>query len=212
MYRQSTRRGVPILLLIVIGIIGGVGYFAYDNLFNAPATTGVNASATPPPAVVAGATQAPLTATAVGTPDVDGPKLFIPTAGVSAPIITTFINNGLWDVSHLGMNVGHLQRTPWLNQPGNLVLAGHVELADGRTGIFATLETLQAGDRITITEAEREYHYSVTTVKYVSPDDLTVLYPTPTNTVTLITCSDFNFVSNVYETRLVVTASMVSSS
>ncbi len=212
MYRQTARRSVPLIILIVVGIIGGVGYFVFDNIFGSSAALNQGGNATQPPAVVAGATQPLPTATSAGTPTVDGPTLFIPTAGVSAPIITVFFNNGLWDVSHLGMSVGHLQRTPWLNERGNVVLAGHVEMADGRTGIFATLESLQMGDRITITEAERDYHYSVTSVKHVAPDDLTVLQPSAQPSVTLITCSDYNVVSDVYEQRLVVTASILDAS
>jgi sortase A len=76
-------------------------------------------------------------------------------------------------------------------EPGNLVLAGH------RTSWFRRLETLQIGDTIEV-EWVRKAHggprsqvYAVEVVRVATPDDLSLLEPTPHDALTLVTCYPF---------------------
>jgi LPXTG-site transpeptidase (sortase) family protein len=89
------------------------------------------------------------------------------------------------------------------------VLAGHVEMSDGRKGIFAELDRLQIGDPITITQDDNEHTYQVTQKFTTTPDDMTVVYPTTSHRLTLITCSAYDFLSNNYGERFVVIAERV---
>lgn len=43
-------------------------------------------------------------------------------------------------------------------------------------------------------------------IRSTEPDDLSVLYPSAQNMLTLITCDNYDFVSNTYLTRTIVTA------
>lgn len=144
------------------------------------------------------------------TPEEDGsanyPHIFIATAGINEAIIESTLDENGWRVSHLENRVGHLEGTGWLGTPGNIVLAGHVELKDGRPGIFAKIGNLQKGDVITLTENGMSYEYAVVEVKVVESDDLSVVYPTETERVTLITCTGYDFLNNTYEQRIVVVA------
>ncbi|MEL6268416.1 MAG: sortase [Chloroflexota bacterium] len=214
MYRaRNSSRALPIIALIVVGIIGGGAYFVFDNVFNSSSsddavpTMFVPATWTPE-GIANLPTQLAVTPTSPVANDL--PTLFIPNMGVIAPVVTLFISEGRWDVDGLGPRVGHLQRTPWLDEPGNIVLAGHVEMSDGRLGVFAGLENLQLGDSIIVTENAVDHSFAVTDVKYVQPDDLSVLYSTDKSTITLITCSDFNFVSQQYEQRVIVVGERVT--
>jgi LPXTG-site transpeptidase (sortase) family protein len=132
--------------------------------------------------------------------------LLAPTAGISANVVQVFLDGVSWDVSRLGLNAGHLQGTAAFGAAGNLVLAGHVEMADGRQGVFASIGELAVGDPITLTKNQQKKQYFVSEIKTVQPDDLSVLYPTPDEQLTLITCSDYSFLQNLYRERLVVVA------
>jgi LPXTG-site transpeptidase (sortase) family protein len=132
--------------------------------------------------------------------------MVIPTAGIFAPVIQVYLDGVSWDVSQLGANAGHLQGTPWFDAGGNIGLAGHVEMADGRPGIFAQIDRLKIGDPIEITDRGVLHRYAVRVVKKTSPDDLTVLYPTPTDRLTLITCGAYDFLQDAYQERVVVVA------
>lgn len=78
-----------------------------------------------------------------------------------------------------------------LGKPGNLVLAGH------RTSWFRPLEGIALVDRIQIEwfDARRgglyERTYTVTMIRVVEQDDVTLLAPTPEDALTLITCYPF---------------------
>jgi len=220
LYRR--RRGFSgrvVLNLVVIGIISGVLFVVYDQFFRddapqdvPPATATASFGVVPSPVVtpLAPPTEAPTPSsggvvTAAIRPAADA-TLFIPSVGVNAPVITAILRNSTWDVTELGTNVGYLQGTAWVSQPGNVVLSGHVEMSDGRTGVFASLDQIGIGDLVVITEEGQQHNYIVQEIFSVEPDDLSVVYPTPTDTLTLITCSDYNFLQNTYDTRLVVIA------
>jgi sortase A len=202
-----------VILLIAIGVLAGVGFFVFDNLFRPDSA----AAPTPTTMAVAQVTASPspyptpyITPTvAPNLPNHDA-SIFIPSVGIRAPVITTIIRDNTWDVTHLGTNVGYLQGTSWTTQPGNVVLSGHVEMNDGRQGVFATLDEVAVGDQVSISDRGRTYQYRVREMYYVQPDDLSVVYPTGEDILTLITCSDYNFVRNIYERRFVVVADRIS--
>lgn len=210
MYR---RRSSPnLILLIFLGAVSGIIFLLYDNrdsFLNSPVTTPTVA----PTAVASTAIFTPVSGqpTATFQPVEDTrPRINIPVMGVNAPIIQVFLDGTSWDVSGLGRDVGHLQGTAWFDTPGNVVLSGHVELRDGHGGAFRYLEDLATGERILISFQGEERVYVVSENFKVEPDDLTPLYPTDTDRLTLITCGDYNFLADSYNSRVVVVAERVS--
>jgi LPXTG-site transpeptidase (sortase) family protein len=152
--------------------------------------------------------QAPVVATP--SPPPAATTVFIPTVGIHTTIIEAYLNGTSWDVANLGTNAGHLQGTASLDEPGNVVLAGHAELADGRLGIFARVGEVKVGDPIIVQEGDSERHYIVRAVEITTPDDLTVLYPTQDDQLTLITCDAYDFFQDVYRERTVVIAERIA--
>jgi LPXTG-site transpeptidase (sortase) family protein len=92
------------------------------------------------------------------------------------------------DEDTLRVAVGHLPDTPLPWQQGNSAFAGH------RDGRFRPLKDIRIGDRITLATRQGNLHYVLRHTKIVSPDDLSVLAPTDTRTLTLITCYPFSYV------------------
>jgi sortase A len=108
------------------------------------------------------------------------------------------------DDKTLGKAVGHLPDTPlpW-ERRGNVALAAH------RDGLFRSLEGIRIEDDVRIVTARGEYHYRVKKTHIVDPDDVWVIAPTDTPTITLITCYPFSFVGNAPR-RFVVHAELVT--
>jgi LPXTG-site transpeptidase (sortase) family protein len=217
MYRRRSNSGNPVLRLMVLGMLIGVGYFLVDQIRNAPAPaaeatldaarTAEIPTVTPFPASYI----ATLTAIPRRTPQAIrqlAPKgvLHIPTQGISTNVIDAYLNATSWDVTTLGMNAGHLQGTGWVDQPGNIVLAGHVELRDGRAGIFKRIGQLAIGDPILLELPEEQRTYTVRTILETEPGDLSAIAPTTADQLTLITCGAYDFLSDTYQVRVVVVA------
>ncbi len=218
------RSGNPILRVIILGMIAGMAYLIYDN-FSVPAPARPSPSAIQPSSgEINGANPEPIANSAEPQagenaaprvtdlqPDIPpGTTLFIPSAGIYANIFRVYLDGESWDVSRLGTNVGHLQGTSWLNEKGNVVLSGHVELSDGRIGAFANLDEIKIGDLVIVQQNGVEYRYAVTQVGKTTPDDLTPLYPSEQSMLTLITCGSYDFFSDSYLERTVVIAELLS--
>jgi LPXTG-site transpeptidase (sortase) family protein len=219
--RRSTSRGT-FMKLILLGVFSGLAFLVYDNL-SAPGSeppvviepiatptpalpTEVPEADTPPPADTP-TPAAVANGLTTGRDSVSGSTLFIPAAGVFAPITRVYLDGVSWDVSNLGLNIGHLQGTAWMDSsPGNIVLSAHVEMRDGSGGPFSTLHELDIGDLVILQRGEDERRYVITEVFSVEPDDLTPVYPTTSERLTLITCDDYDFFQDVYATRTVVVA------
>lgn len=203
-YRQQNSPFTGLLTVIVLGMIIG-GLFPLVERLASP-------RAAPPPTATIPATVAPprptLTPLAVPTAvkKPDALSFLVPAASIRANVVEVFLDGVSWDVSRLGNNAGHLQGTARFGSKGNLVLAGHVEMADGRPGVFARLDKLDAGDALILSRGRLQRKYVVSAVKTVSPDDLSVLYPTTEDRLTLITCDNYDFLQNVYQERIVVIA------
>lgn len=107
------------------------------------------------------------------------------------------------DDKTLGKAVGHLPDTPlpW-HRRGNVALAAH------RDGLFRSLEGIRLNDDVRIVTSRGAFHYRVTKTHIVDPDDVWVIAPTVTPTITLITCYPFSFVGNAPR-RFIVQAELV---
>lgn len=207
MYRRNRRSATSNLVLILLaGIIAGVGFFVVDTLRSRReiAITPTPAPITMPPEAAA----QPVGVLPTPTP-VPRATLFIPKVGLSAPIITAYLDGVSWDVSQLGPNVGHLQGTTEPGQVGNVVLAGHVTLRDGTNGIFATIKTMSIGDQVYVIQGDQEWRYSVVSNRIVQPNDLSVVYPSIDERLTLITCESYDFFTDSYLERVVVVAERI---
>lgn len=90
----------------------------------------------------------------------------------------------------LNRAVGHLPDTPLPWEQGNSALAGH------RDGLFRPLKDVKIGDEIRFRTTREQIRYRVTKTSIVMPDDLSVLEPKSTSSLTLITCYPFNYVGS----------------
>jgi hypothetical protein len=104
-------------------------------------------------------------------------------------------------------------------QPGNAVLAGHVDRNDGSRAAFWNLGQIQPGDQITITEqAGQRFTFQVTQVRaFPIPDGgptdpiiERVFGPATTANLNLITCYG-DWIGTEFNERLVVFSTLVSS-
>jgi sortase A len=94
------------------------------------------------------------------------------------------------DDGTLQLAVGHLPDTPLPWQPGNSALAGH------RDTFFRPLKDVRVGDDIRLATPYGDLRYRVKRTLVVEPDDLSVLEPSSTQRLTLITCFPFFYVGD----------------
>jgi sortase A len=104
----------------------------------------------------------------------------------------------------LDRGVGRILGTARLGQPGNLGIAGH------RDGFFRGLKDLKLGDRIELQYPGGTDQYVVSRLLIVKPEDVSVLNPTPTTTLTLVTCFPFYYVGHAPK-RYIVAATLLNS-
>lgn len=98
----------------------------------------------------------------------------------------------------LRVAIGHLPDTPLPWQPGNSAIAGH------RDGHFRPLKDIRVGDRIRLATRQGDLDYVLRETRIVAPDDLSVLRPTGTRTLTLITCYPFSFIGKAPKRFIIV--------
>jgi len=149
-------------------------------------------------------------------------RLVVESIRVDAPIVELGLDgDGVPQVPLNGKDVA------WYNfsaKPGagsNAVFAGHVNWA-GALGAFGKIDKLENGDTVRlITDNGQEFTYEVFANYYVDPSDpesLKVMAPTPTDTITLITCSGTwvpdpsDRFGGEYTNRTIVQAKLVDSS
>ncbi len=133
------------------------------------------------------------------------PSIGVETSIVEAPLLPDY---STWDVAHLSMNTGHLTGTSWFGMGGNTVLGGHSETPSFAPDVFYHLDAVELNDIITVHANGTQYQYVVTEVKSVSLYDISVVYPTTGERLTLITCQRGTYDGSIndYENRIVVVA------
>lgn len=119
-------------------------------------------------------------------------RIIIPAAGVDAPIteVGVVMNDGVpvWETAWQA--AGHHIDSALPGQPGNMVVTGHVSVADRRNlAAFAALDSVAPGDAIEVYSGMSRYVYTVERVMVVSPDAVHLLRSDSVAAVTLITCT-----------------------
>ena len=139
----------------------------------------------------------------------DAVTVTIPALHIESTLSEFRVAGSTWRISPWATGIGHLQGTGWFGNPGsNTVLAGHSQLALRRPGVFADLQTLQPGDEILVQLPDGTRRYLVAEVTNVSMYDVAVVYPSPEERLTLITCdaASYNPRDQLYQRRIVVVA------
>ena len=99
---------------------------------------------------------------------------------------------------------GHHIDSALPGEPGNVVLTGHVSVADSaNVAVFAGLRDVEVGDVVEVFAGEARHRYEVTSVRVVDPALVAVLESDHQSRVTLITCT------SDLEQRLIVTGSLI---
>jgi sortase A len=101
---------------------------------------------------------------------------------------------------------GHLENTAWPGESGNVVIAGH------RDSFFRPLRNVQVGDDVFMDTLQGQFRYQVTSLRVVSPHDVSVLEPTDEATLTLITCYPFWVLGSAPDRFIVRAARVVEAS
>ncbi len=135
-------------------------------------------------------------------------RVVVPSAGIDAAVVELGIvrqgGEAVWEVPWRA--AGHLMTTSLPGQPGNVVIVGHVSVADPQNlAVFANLRRVSPGDVIEIESGLDRHRYIVRDVFEVDPTETWVLRSGPGATATLITCTED------LQRRLVVRAELDSS-
>jgi LPXTG-site transpeptidase (sortase) family protein len=156
---------------------------------------------TPPPT---------LTATPIFMEETAVRRLHIPALQLNKPVLTIPLENGSWDVSTLGGDVGWLAATaaePGGNQP--MVFVGHMTFADDRLleeGAFAHIPTLPYGSAVVLETNVEKLTYRIDSVRRAPASDVSALFQETGDAILLLTCADWNPLRGVYDNRLLVRA------
>jgi sortase A len=92
------------------------------------------------------------------------------------------------DEATLKVAAGHLPDTPLPWELGNSAVAGH------RDSFFRPLSQVKMNDSLRLVTPHGEFHYVVSSLRVVKPDDLSVLAQTGQSALTLVTCYPFSYV------------------
>ncbi|WP_066914886.1 class A sortase [Streptococcus sp. DD12] len=110
----------------------------------------------------------------------------IPDVGINLPIFKGLGN------TELSYGAGTMKEDQVMGQ-GNYALASHhvFAMAGASEMLFSPLDRSKAGQKIYLTDKEKVYTYTITSVSIVDPTDVAVIDDTPGKTqVTLVTCTD----------------------
>jgi LPXTG-site transpeptidase (sortase) family protein len=173
---------------------------------------------TPPPATPFSGAQATGTPSALptpspepspnATPDVP-PRLLIPKLKIDKEIVTVPVVKGDWDLTKLGDGVGRLETTG--QAPGDalaMAIAGHITTSIVQLGPFANIWKLRAGDAVILRSGATDYLYTVQTKRTALPEATRLLYVEDGRRLLLVTCSEWDTLTQTWSRRLIVEAEL----
>lgn len=135
------------------------------------------------------------------------PEVIIPKIGVTVPLFINILPSQTLPTLEKG--VVHYADTALPGQIGNAVVFGHSSDYPWSPGlyknVFALLDQLVVGDKITVPYKSQRFVYEVTGTKVVRATDLSVLKKTPDPVLTLITC----YPVGTAQRRLIISARLV---
>ncbi len=145
-------------------------------------------------------------------------SIYVEKAEVDAEIETINIVDGVMENPTGPWVVSWYKQTAELGEPGNVVMAGHVDYWDVGPAVFFNLRNLTQGEESRVTGDDgTEYVYAVEWVETFDVVDLTretivdIVGPTPEQSLTLITCGgEFNYDTGEYLSRMVVRSKLVT--
>jgi len=111
------------------------------------------------------------------------------------------IYNGAEDLN-LNRGVGRIKGMAWMNETGNLGIAGH------RDGVFRGLKDMKKGDGIEVLSIDGVQNYEVSSITIVDQSEVSPMDPTPDKTLTLVTCYPFYHIGHAPQ-RYIVKAKAV---
>lgn len=125
--------------------------------------------------------------------DADPPigVITIETVNIQIPIY-----NGTDDLN-LNRGVGRIKGMAWMNETGNLGIAGH------RDGVFRGLKDLKKGDEIEVLSTGGVQNYEVSSITIVDQNEISPMDPTPDKTLTLVTCYPFYHIGHAPQRYIV---------
>jgi sortase A len=106
------------------------------------------------------------------------------------------------DPATLNIAAGHLPDTPLPWEFGNSAVAGH------RDSFFRALSDIKLRDNLIMMTPHGQFHYAVSSLRVVEPNDLTVLRQNGRSSLTLVTCYPFSYVGRAPK-RFIVRADHV---
>lgn len=119
-------------------------------------------------------------------------RVVVPAAGIDAAVSEVGVEardgGAVWQTAWRA--AGHHLNSARPGQPGNMVLTGHVSVADRQNlAVFARLDAVRPGDVVEVFSGDRPYRYAVSRVFVVEPSAVHLLRSEPAASVTLITCT-----------------------
>jgi len=183
---MATPTGSPTPMIGVIGILPGGHTPPDEQRRSAPAPIPAHLRSlveeiTPMPAPTPGPEQAQ--------------RVVIPSLGVDAPVV----EGDDWEALKKG--VGHHIGSANPGVRGNCVVSAHNDIYGE---IFRDLQEMKVGDEIFVHTQTQRYRYVVEQTRIIRPDEGSVMDPTSTPVLTLITCHPYGVDSH----RLVVIATL----
>lgn len=106
------------------------------------------------------------------------PQIFMDQPVLEGPTVATAMK-GIWRLPN--------SSTP--DKGGNTVLIGHRFLYSRNPGVFYNLDKVQVGDKLALFWGNKQYTYSVSEVKTVTPEQSDIEAPTEDARLTLYTCT-----------------------
>jgi sortase A len=130
-------------------------------------------------------------------------RVIVPSLGIDLEVAEASIVGGYWEVFPDKAGWGEGSGVP--GEPGNQVIFAHAQ-----EGLFLPLKDIKVGETIYVLARSTKggndswYSYKIEEINEVLPHQTEVIEPTSDETLTLYTCSGFN-----YNKRLIVTGKRI---